>query len=167
MLEEKKSYEIELEGLRKIKRVYKKDWQPFANFLKNFDWGEDVHFYYESLWYIKIRYKGEYVSIKQDTIDKDFVEKIEKTNPERVIKESYSYPRVIFNVAEFYEEIQKMIGYKQKNLETVSRAIDNFEKITEELYKRIKGVMDYLDTLGDKYYDFREIASETLKHYYK
>jgi hypothetical protein len=64
-------------------------------------------------------------------VDKDFLEKIEKENPERIVKQEYLKDKVYFNPSELYDNIQERIVYIKSQLEKTNNFIKNFDKICD------------------------------------
>jgi hypothetical protein len=82
------SYKKKLEILEGIKRTHKKDGADFQNRLKNFEFTKGGEFYLEgglAFNSLKIYHQGERIYLEGYTTDKEKVEKMEATNPERVL----------------------------------------------------------------------------------
>lgn len=165
---EKTKKEIEL--LKSVKIVTKKDWSEFKNFLQNFscDW--------------KI-YKREYpfedqvtisnypieIDIKFTCNDKDIVEKIRKDNPERVYSHSRRKDFIIFTVKEFYEEIQKEIERLENYLNKLEKRFNNFDNDLNKIIDPLENLLNTLIEIKSNWYenyDFKEIVEKTVKHFY-
>ena len=147
------TFEAEIEILKQVKRVYKKDGTDFQNFLKNFDCWEQVKMYYEwddciklyswmswscqsvSLWYIKSH--------------KDFVEEIRKTQPERIIKSDWKVDRVKLTPSEFMEEVKDWIERRQKRVEFIKNTIENSDWLFKDLIEKLEAVNKTLEATAD------------------
>lgn len=153
-----------IEILKSIKRIYKKDWSNFQNFLKNFEL-KDWYIYYE---YNDIVFSKnwEKVYLNRYSIDKDFIENIRKIDPNRILKLSYSIEKVEFNENEIEIEIKKEIEKLSQYLVKYEKQLKNFDKNCDKLSKKLDQFLEFLSTL-DNYSDFRDIASDTIKHFYK
>lgn len=165
----KESSEKELYALKSIKRAKKKDWSDFQSFLKNFSCPDDVRMYYDDGYWskaIKIWYAGESISIDRDTHDEKIVEEIRKTNPERIISSSYYKDSVEFTPDEFMGQIQKWIDYREKVIKEYTESIENFESICDGLWEKIRGVCEYISSINSNAYQFKNLAWDTLKHFY-
>ena len=170
-LKRKDQYEKELYALRSIKRVHKKDWTDFQSFLKNFSFPDDVYVRcdssYKLFWTdIIFRYKWEEISLENVSTDKEFLEKIKETNPERIIKETLLRDRVYFTPDEFMEhKVKKAIEWRENALAELQIAIVKFDIICWEIYEKIVPLLDYIWSLEYEAYDFKKLASKTVDNF--
>ena len=164
-----KSYKNELYALQSLKRVYKKDGTDFQSFIKNFETPSDVYFWYADYARCKemnLNHNGDSVRISRDSINKEFIKKIEETEPARVLHRPWLVDSVELTPAEFMDEVKKLIEYREESIKRTEETIKNFERITAELKEKIDGLTWYLEDLED-YYTFKKIASKTVEHFYK
>ena len=161
----------EIELLKSIKIVTKKDWSEFQNFVKNFnfDW-IDWKIYIRAYPFddeIRISNYPIEIDIYRLSHDPEFLKSIDQS---RIINgwviKDYAY----FTVKEFYNEIQKTIENRQKRLEKYENELKDFDndlKVTIEILKKI---YDQFNELNEKidhwYYSQKEILENTIKHFY-
>lgn len=168
LLKRKEQDENELYALRSIKRVHKKDWSDFQSFLKNFSYADDVYVRcdssYKLFWTdIIFRYKWDEVCLSNCSTDKEFLEKVNETNPDRIVKEYWLKDRVYFTPDEFIDyKVNKAIKYREDDLAEVTIAITKFDIICWELYDKIKVLTDYIWSLEYEAYSFKKLASKTI-----
>lgn len=172
LLKRKDQYEKELYALRSIKRVYKKDWSDFQSFIKNFSYDEDVSVSFDSsyklFWTdIKFRYKWEHVRLENVSTNKEFLEKIRATAPDRIIKETLLCDRVYYTPDEFMEhEVKKAIEWRENALSGVTIAITKFDIICWELYEKIEPLLKYIKSIEYEAYSFKKLADTTISTFY-
>lgn len=168
---QKLDYEKQLKALQSIKKVYKKDWKEFSSFMKNFEIWKDYSFYKKSYPfndYYYIRYwSWKELSFISYTVDKDFIEKIEKEDPTRIVKQEYLKDKVYFNPSELFNNIQDRIEYIKIQLKKTDNFIKNFDKICNWLEKKLNSCLEYLDNFDFEYYDLRDLIENTVKTYFK
>ncbi len=161
----------EIELLKSIKIVTKKDWSEFQNFVKNFnfDW-IDWKIYIRSYPFddeIRISNYPIEIDIYRLSHDPEFLKSIDQS---RIINgwviKDYAY----YNVHEFYNEIQKRIENRQKRLEKYENELKDFDndlKVTIEILKKIYDQFNELNQKMDNwYYTQKEILENTIKHFY-
>ena len=170
LLKYKSYYEKQLKGLNWITRVYKKDWSEFQAFLKNFSCQDWISLYrksypFEDYYYIRSDWQE--ISIKNYSIDENFIKEIEKSNPERIIKESFLKDRVLLNPNEFYQEIQKEKQYRINRINSINKELDFLENKSQEIEILINPILEYLDKFDYEFYDIRELFSKTIENYFK
>lgn len=163
---EKTKKEIEL--LKSIKIVTKKDWSEFQNFIKNFqlDWKMYIRSYpFENQ--IRICNYPIEIDIYRYSNDKEFLENIDQS---RIIKESYIKDYAYFTVTEFYNEIQKTIEIRKNRLEKYEKELENFDSDLKESIEILKNVYDLFNKLDSRlensYYDQKDILEKTIKNFY-
>lgn len=106
------------------------------------------------------------IDLQDHSINEDFIEQVKKTQPERVISESYLKDRVYFTPSEFMQEIEKNIARIKKSIVEYEDRIKNFEKDTNEMFEKMIPLLEFLDSKKDHYYEFKQIASDTIKNFY-
>ena len=161
----------EIELLKSIKIVTKKDWSEFKNFLQNFQLNWKISF----RWFpfedeIQISNYPIEVDIDYISYDKEIVENIRKIDPARIYSHSWKKDFIIFNVKEFYNEIQKKIEYLEKYLNKLEKRLDNFDNDLEKIIDPLNNLLKHLSSIKNNWYenyDFKEIIENTIKHYYK
>ena len=169
------SYKNELEILKSIKRVKKKDWSDFQNFLKNFSIMDWIKMYYDDLWYkedIKISWyinnRYEKIYLNTYSIDENFVKEIEKSDPTRVIKNTRRKDHVYYNVDEFMQEISKKIDRIEKHIKELEKTLENIDQKIEKLEKLLDPLLDFIWNSEDwniaRY--LKEISEITIKNFY-
>ena len=168
---QKLDYEKQLKALQSIKKVYKKDWKEFSSFMKNFEIWKDYSFYKKDYpfndYYYVYYWNWKEISFINYTTDKEFLEKIEKENPDRIIKQEYLKDKVLFNPNELFNNIQARIEYIKSQLEKTNNFIKNFDKICNWLEKKLNSCLEYLDNFDFEYYDLRDLIENTVKTYFK
>ena len=161
----------EIELLKSIKIVTKKDWSEFQNFVKNFkfDW-IDWKIYIRSYPFsdqIEISNYPIEIDIYRYSNDPEFLKTIDQS---RIIKESYIKDYAYYNVHEFYNEIQKTIEIRQKRLEKYQKELENFDNDLKQTIEILKKIYDQFNELNNKidhwYYAQKEILENTIKHFY-
>lgn len=161
----------EIELLRSIKIVTKKDWSEFQNFVKNFkfDW-IDWKMYIRSYPFsdqIEISNYPIEIDIYRYSNDPEFLKTIDQS---RIIKESCIKDYVYYNVKEFYNEIQKTIKNRQKRLDQYENELKNFDNDIKESKKILNQVYDLFIKLDNRqdhwYYNQKEILEKTIKSMY-
>lgn len=158
---------VEIEWLKLIKRVQKKDWTDFQSFLKNFDYPDSVGMGYDMLDYIKIWHNWEHVDIQRYTVDDEFVKKVAETNPERVVRSPCLRDRVFYTPSEFYDEIQFQIKWREESVEELETTLKNFDKTCDELFNKLEWVLSFISSIDSKAYYFKEIVAKTVEHFTK
>lgn len=158
LIEARDTAKKQLELLKSIKRVYKKDWTEFQNLLKNFssDLWEFRIYYWDMLYFehypIKVPLKM-YYNLRYES---DKREKYEKEAPERIVKEPCIVDRVFLNANELREEIQDRVLYYENYLKEQNENVKNFEK----MYNKIEKVYwKLIDTINE--------ANKTAQYEYK
>lgn len=163
---EKTKKEIEL--LKSVKIVTKKDWSEFKNFLQNFqcDWKIYIRSYPFSDQIEISNYPIE-IDIYRYSNDPEFLKTIDQS---RIIKESFIKDYVYYNVSEFYNEIQKTIEIRQKRLEKYQKELENFDNDLKTTIKILENIYNQFNELNEKidnwYYTQKEILENTIKHFY-
>jgi len=161
----------EIELLRSIKIVSKKDWSEFQNFVKNFkfdwiDWSMIIRSYPFSE-QIRISNYPIEIDIYRYSNDPEFLKTVDQS---RIIKESCIKDYVYYNVKEFYNEIQKTIEIRQKRLEKYQKELENFDNDLKTTIEILKKIYDQFNELNQKmdhwYYTQKEILENTIKHFY-
>lgn len=149
--------------LKSIKRIHKKDWSNFQNFLKNFelkDWS--IYYDYNDIVFSR---NWEKAYIHRYSIDKDFIENIRKIDPKRIIKLAYELEKIEYNENEIEIEIQKSIKKEKQYLEKLEKQLKNFDKNIDKLSKKLDQFLIFLSSL-DNYSNFKNICKETIEHFY-
>lgn len=108
---------------------------------------------------------GESIELTDYSNDKELIEKMKETEPDRVIHQQYITDHIYYTPTEFFEKIQEEIKRLEKSLEELEKEIQDFEKTTTEIYSKMQPLLEYLDTLGGKYGNYKRIVSETIKRY--
>lgn len=169
------SYKNQLIILRSIKRIYKKDWSYFQNFLKNFETMDWINMSYSWIiekndeikisWYINNEYEKIYINTY--TIDKDFVEEIRKSDPTRIVENLYLKDRVYYTIEEFYQKIQEKIQRTEKHIEKLENSLSKFNETIKNLEKLINPILFYIADLKDSNLSIRckEIVEKTIKNF--
>lgn len=161
----------EIELLKSIKIVTKKDWSEFQNFVKNFnfDW-IDWKIYIRSYPFDKAIRISNYpieIDIYRYSNDPEFLKTIDQS---RIIKESCIKDYVYFNVKEFYNEIKKTIEIRQKRLDKYQKELENFDNDLKQTIEILKNIYDQFNELNQKinnwYYTQKEILEYTIKNFY-
>ena len=166
---EKTKKEIEL--LKSVKIVTKKDWSEFKNFLQNFQCNWKIYnksYPFEDR--INISNYPIEIDIKNKSYDNDLIEEIRKNDPNRIYSHSYKKDYIIFTVKEFYDQIQKTIENRQKRLKQYEKELKNFDNDLEESKKILNQVYDLFIKLDNRqdnwYYNQKEILEKTIKSMY-
>lgn len=115
---------------------------------------------------MKLNYNGDSVRISRDSINKEFIKKIEETEPKRILHRPWLVDSVELTPSEFMDEVKKLIEYREEGIKRTEETVKNFERITAELKEKIDGLTWYLEGLED-YYTFKKIASKTVERFYK
>lgn len=158
--------------LDSVKRIHKKDWSDFQNFLKNFETPDKVYIWYEYsriTIYSYIDWKKREIMINKYTCDKDEIENYRKTSPDRIISELYCKDSVYYTPDEIMLQIEKSKNQIKENLKKYQSILWDFENTCETLLKKLDPLLDFLQELkskNDSCYEFKEIAIETLKSFY-
>ena len=170
------SYKNQIEMLKTVKKVHKKDWSDFQNFLKNFTYADWLKMYYYDLvwekdeiilsWYMNNEYEKIYLYTY--TSDEDFIEKIEKSDPWRIVKPSCYKDRVYYTVEEFMQQIQDRIEKYTKNVEELEKTLENYDKNIEKLESLLDPLLQFIWNVEDidiaRY--LRDIAKVTIGSFY-
>ena len=161
----------EIELLKSIKIVTKKDWSEFQNFVKNFkfDW-IDWKIYIRSYPFdheIRIMNYPIEIDIYRYSNDPEFLKTIDQS---RIIKGWIIKDYVYYTVKEFYNEIQKTIEIREKRLEKYQKELENFDNDLKATIESLKNIYDQFNKLNNKidhwYYTQKEILENTIKHFY-
>ena len=155
--------------LKSIKRVYKKDWSNFQNFLKNFTSdlpNFDIYYSYSD---IKIRSYPTEAYIRRYRIKdywKDpYFEKIEKEDPRRIIRSYWLMDKIEYTIDEIMENIKIQIEKEEKYLKENETELQNYDKNVEKLQEKLEDLEKFFIPLGDWYYKMKTIAKEFLQWY--
>lgn len=166
LVEAKNYTEKQLELLKSVKRVRKKDWTDFQSLWKNFacdlwtfrqqSYSDCVYLEnYETSVYIKTYYNL--------NNEKELKEKYEKEAPERIVKEYWLVDRVFLNADEIWGEIQDKIVYYENYLKTKKEAVKNFEKVYWKIEKAYWELVKAVTEAGeDTEYTFQQMIKEAL-----
>ena len=158
--------------LDSVKRIHKKDWSDFQNFLKNFTAWENIHIYYEmSRITIKsyVNWEKREIIIDRYTCDEKEIEEYRKSDPDRIVTQSYLKDCVYYNPDEIMIQIEKEKEKFKKSLIKYEIEIENFENNCKELLSKLDPLLDFLQdqhTKNDWYYSYKKIAIETIKTFY-
>lgn len=158
----------EIELLKSVKIVTKKDWSEFKNFLQNFqcNWKIYNKSYPFEDWINISNYPIE-IDIHKYSNDPEFLKTVDQS---RIIKESCIKDHVYYNVKEFYNEIQKTIKNRQKRLDQYENELKNFDNDIKESKKILNQVYDLFIKLDNRqdhwYYNQKEILEKTIKSMY-
>ena len=164
----------EIELLKSIKIVTKKDWSEFQNFVKNFkfDW-IDWKIYIRSYPFdreIRIMNYPIEIDIYRYSNDPEFLKTIDQS---RIIKGWIIKDYAFYTVKEFYNEIQKTIEIREKRLEQYQNELENFDNDLKATIENLKNIYDQFNELYQKfdqrrywYYTQQEILEYTIKHFY-
>ena len=137
---------VEVEWLKLIKRAKKKDWTDFQSFLKNYSYPDNLSMNYDGYGCIKIRYKGESVSIAYDTVDEKFIQSVD---PERVVHNYGLRDKVYYTPSEFYDRIQENIKWREEDIEDTSDTLQHFEELSDLLWLKLNPVLEYISNIWD------------------
>lgn len=161
----------EIELLKSVKIVTKKDWSEFQNFVKNFnfDW-IDWKIYIRSYPFdheIRIMNYPIEIDIYRYSNDPEFLKTIDQS---RIIKGWIVKDYAFYTVKEFYNEIQKTIEIREKRLEKYQKELENFDNDLKATIEILKNVYDQFNELNNKidhwYYTQKEILEYTIKNFY-